>query len=148
MPPLRPTVNAAPAAKPSEAAIRANFYKVILAFTRPRVITRGRPEYIGRTLGAVYAQGARPKALAVCVNWQASTPQQLAFHPSSGWQFVTGTGSCNPTTPIEAAQCALRDCQRHVTACGQGQSCAVVDINDGNALQLPAAWARRHGLRP
>jgi hypothetical protein len=135
----------APPPPASLASVRTQFYAAIMNYVRPQTITRGRPEYIGKTFANVYARAVQPKALTMCVNWSDSTPDHLAFAGSNSWQFVTRTGSCGPNSKARAAECALRDCRAYAR-CGGPRQCTLVDINDSNNLQIPTAWIRRFGL--
>jgi hypothetical protein len=128
----------------SPAVVRDKFYQAIMIYVRQRKVTRGKPHFVGLPFERAYANADRPKALAICVNWTRSTPAELAFYSgSSQFQFVTGTGDCGPRDESQAKSCALSDCRRHAH-CSQGETCAVVDVNDRNTLELPSEWERRY----
>jgi hypothetical protein len=128
----------------SPAVVRNKFYQAIMIYVRQRKVTRGKSRWIGLPFERAYANADRPKAVAVCVNWARSTPTELAFFSgSSQFQFVTGTGDCSPTDETEAKRCVLSDCRRYAQ-CSGGETCAVVDVNDHNALELPSEWVHRY----
>lgn len=132
------------AVEPAE-LMRKEFYDSIMNYIRTRKITRG--TQAGQRFGAVYRRAARPKALAVCINWNQSYGLKLNMVGGTRFQFSTGTGQCrkqNPTMSIE--QCVISDCQSQAS-CPRGTRCTVVDINDRNALKFPRDWNERTSAR-
>jgi hypothetical protein len=80
-----------------------------------------------------YKSGANPpKAMAVCMDWEKSTPIRLEFR---GFSF-----SHNGPTQQDVDERALSQCYRITNNC----LCTIVDRNDTNALTFPAAWSDKH----
>jgi len=73
-----------------------------------------------------------PKAMAVCIDWEKSTPHRLEHR---GFSFASGEKS-----QIDADERALSQCYRATNSC----QCTIVDRSDTNALVFPAAWAAKH----
>jgi hypothetical protein len=73
-----------------------------------------------------------PKAMAVCIDWEKSTPHRLEHR---GISFASGEKA-----QIDADERALSQCYRVASGC----QCTIVDRNDANAIVFPAVWLARH----
>ncbi len=131
----------------SSEEISASVYRTAMGFLNTQAATRGRPEFRGKTFWQVYGSEPTPKAVAMCINWDASTPSQLNITSRGSWEFVTKTGSCGPRTSTDAVRCALNNCVL-TDKCKNGQQCVVVDVNGANALKLPSDFVSRHQSGP
>jgi hypothetical protein len=141
-PPSSPELGPAPGlTKEDMEGIRRQFYTNIMNYIRPRTISRGRGQ--GEIVARVYAAAAKPKALAVCINWNTTTPKQLNLLGGSKFWFISAANICAPSNEAEAARCAISTCQRLVD-CGSGRTCTVVDVNDRNALRFPKGWIDKY----
>lgn len=143
--PTPPPANFLPGATDESAeSIRNKFYQAMMVYVRQLTVTRGRPQFVNLKFERAYAIADKPKALAICVNWGRTTPNALTFYSgSSQFQFVTKSGSCGPRNETQARSCAISDCRRYAR-CSPGESCAVIDINDRNVLELPTDWTKRY----
>jgi hypothetical protein len=82
-----------------------------------------------------YSGKKTPKALVVCMNWQAVTPTN---YPSTMFGFRTGS-SGNPPPSVQAAiEQATRICSGSCR-----DACVLADLNGQNALNPPADWPSR-----
>lgn len=130
---------AAPAAAPAAAAdpaVRQRSYE--------RIIT----VLLGQTVGSGTDQGKRndyraapkPKAIAACVDWSGSRPDDLRIGSwASSWIPPGAMG-------IPPRQDALEKCTRG-NSMPERCVCQVVDENDANALEVPPEFAARAARR-
>jgi hypothetical protein len=80
-----------------------------------------------------YKTGSKnPKAMAVCIDWEKSTPIRLEYRSFS---FAS-----NGPTQQDVDERALSQCYRITDGC----RCTIVDRNDNNAIAFPDAWAEKH----
>jgi hypothetical protein len=79
-----------------------------------------------------YRSTKSPKAMAVCMDWEKSTPIRLEHR---GFSFAS-----NGPTQEDVDERALSQCYRGTNNC----LCTIIDRNDTNALTFPAAWADKH----
>lgn len=121
-------------------AVRQQLYSNIMSYVRGQKIRWGRLG--GLDFAPTYRAATLPKALAVCVDWDSSTPTRLNLQGQGNFQFVTGAGTCEPKTKAQAIQCVVKECQENASG-ASGSTCTVVDVSDGNALVLPPSWLRR-----
>ena len=73
-----------------------------------------------------------PKAMAVCIDWEKSTPIRLEYRSFS---FAS-----NGPTQLDADERALSQCYRITDGC----RCTIVDRNDTNTIVFPDTWAEKH----
>ncbi len=78
------------------------------------------------------ASGADVSAIAVCVNWAATTPEKVSIGGAYMWNSRTGS---------LLQERALQGCRNMSRP---NCECVVVDVGGGNALRLPPAWAQKY----
>ncbi len=81
---------------------------------------------------AALASGADVSAIAVCVNWAATTPEKVSIGGAYMWNSRTGT---------LLQERSLQGCRNMSRP---NCECVVVDVGGGNALRLPPAWAQKY----
>jgi flagellar biosynthesis GTPase FlhF len=81
---------------------------------------------------AALASGADSSAIAVCVNWAATTPEKASIDGAYMWNSRTGS---------MLQERALRGCQQMSRP---NCECVVVDVGGGSALRLPPAWSQKY----
>jgi hypothetical protein len=142
-PPVASTrIEASLASGEAREKVRREFYNGLINYVRGQDILWGRLK--GQNFAAAYRAASRPKALAVCIDWRTSTPSRLDSLGKNKFQFVTGDNNeCAPKTTREAVACVIRDCRQY-TGCDDGTTCTLIDVNNSNALSLPASWVRRY----
>jgi hypothetical protein len=81
-----------------------------------------------------YLRYAPDKALAVCIDWPASTPKApVAVALGQSWE---------QRSTARARESALSFCERFKR--GRACHCTIVDVNEKSALALPPAFVARH----
>jgi hypothetical protein len=88
-----------------------------------------------------YRDLRNPKAMAICIDWVATTPETL-----NGGQRTASyrsTGSCGEFVG-GCARRVLETCQERGTCRTRGQKCALIDVNGRNAIEVREAWLKRH----
>ena len=81
-----------------------------------------------------YLRYAPDKALAVCIDWPASTPKApVAVVFGQSWE---------QRSTARARESALSFCERFKR--GRACDCTLVDVNEKNVLELPPAFVARH----
>jgi len=127
---------AAPAASAVDPAVRQRSYE--------RIIT----VLLGQTVGSGTDQGKRndyrgapkPKAIAACVDWSGSRPDDLRIGSwASSWIPPGAIG-------VPPRQDALEKCTRGNNT-PERCVCQVIDENDANALEVPPEFAKRAARR-
>ncbi|MFO0990127.1 MAG: protein kinase [Alphaproteobacteria bacterium] len=78
------------------------------------------------------SSGADVSAIAVCVNWSATTPENASINGAYMWNSRTGS---------LLQERALQGCRNMSRP---NCECVVVDVGGGNALRLPPAWAQKY----
>jgi hypothetical protein len=121
--------------------VKQRLYATIMGYVNRKMIERGR--LANNPFRKAYAEASGPKALAVCINWENTTPYKINTGQKRNWQFITGDGTCGPKNQSEARQCVLNECQLHAK-CDRSQVCTIVDVDHANAIDPPASWLRRH----
>jgi hypothetical protein len=81
---------------------------------------------------AALASGADVSAIAVCVNWAATTPEKVSIGGAYMWNSRTGT---------LLQERSLQGCRNMSRP---NCECVVVDVGGGNALRLPPAWSQKY----
>jgi membrane protein involved in colicin uptake len=81
---------------------------------------------------AALSSGADVPAIAVCVNWAATTPEKASIGGAYMWTSRGG---------YMMAERALRGCQQMSRP---NCECVVIDVGGGNALRLPPAFAQKY----
>jgi serine/threonine protein kinase len=78
------------------------------------------------------SSGSDVSALAVCVNWAATTPEKASINGAYMWNARSGA---------ILHERALRGCQNMSRP---NCECVVIDVGGGNALRLPPAFAQKY----
>jgi hypothetical protein len=125
------------------AQVRTTLHQAIMEYIGSQIITRGRPEFIGKPFRTAYRTAKTPKAVAICLDWASSTPSRVNIAKGQAqFQFITGAGTCKPKSEQDAGECAVAECNQHASCSGK-QSCELLDVNDENKLSPPASWTKR-----
>ena len=108
----------------------------IYRFLMDWAVTHQLRETTGTQTGTTnqYLRYAPDKALAVCVDWRASTPKApVAVALGQSWE---------QHSTARARESALSFCERFKR--GRACDCTLVDVNDKSVLELPPAFVARH----
>jgi hypothetical protein len=81
---------------------------------------------------AALSSGSDVSAIAVCVNWAATTPEKASINGAYMWNSRGG---------YILHERALRGCQ---AMSRPNCECVVIDVGGGNALRLPPAFAQKY----
>jgi hypothetical protein len=112
----------------------AKFYRLLMDWALSQKVRHSRiPENIGKI--NPYRERDGPKAMAICINWEASTPTK---HSAITWAFAT---RFSQRTRAESMHWRFERCKGYAAfEC----ECVIVDCNDKSAFSLPAAWLKEH----
>jgi uncharacterized caspase-like protein len=118
-------------APPPSAPIRTALYESLMRrILAQKLKGRINPDDEGKD--NYYRSTKAPKAMAVCMDWEKSTPIRLEHR---GFSFAS-----NGPTQDDVDERALSQCYRFTNNC----LCTVIDRNDTNAVTFPAAWTDKH----
>ena len=82
-----------------------------------------------------------PKAMAVCIDWEKTTPSVLNAGAKSGAYNGRADEACHSLSGEQCGRYTYNKCRDRgcrVT----GQQCVLVDVNGRNALTLDEAWQK------
>lgn len=122
----------------SREEIRDNLYRAIMEqLTRTRA-TRDEAQNVAEN----YRAAPSPKAMAVCIDWEKTTPSVLNAGAKSGAYNGRADEACHSLSGEQCGRYTYNKCRDRgcrVT----GQQCVLVDVNGRNALTLDEAWAKK-----
>lgn len=98
-------------------------------------VLKGEPYGVKKGEVNPYRRTKREKVLAICVDWIASTPD---FFVGRTWSVQVGSNRYTRRTA------AMFYCKKYQHARRQSCTCAFVDENDRNVLQLPKEFLARY----
>ncbi len=98
------------------------FSEVVQSLVRSCVMTRGPDDY---------AQAPRPKAFAICINWERATPESTF---GSGCGFASARTARNP---VAVKSVAIANCAESRHAKEGRCVCEVVDVDGKLVLKFP-----------
>jgi hypothetical protein len=81
---------------------------------------------------AALASGADVSAIAVCVNWAATTPEKASINGAYMWNSRTGS---------LLQERALQGCRQMSRP---NCECVLLDVGGGSALRLPPTWSQKY----
>jgi len=122
---------------PSAPPDPAKFYRLLMDWALSQKVRRSPNRADIGKINPYRTEGG-PRAMAICVNWEASTPTK----PSAiTWAYATRHSQGGLKTQKEVDALAIERCKSFAAfEC----ECVIVDRNDKNAFSFPAAWLKEH----
>ena len=134
-PQLTPPGRATPTARSHDQILEALYQTVMTYFATRKA--RGSDDSISQH----YRDLRNPKAMAICIDWAATTPDVL--NRGQRTASYRSAVSCGELVGGCAGR-VLEMCEERGTCKTLGQECLVVDVNGRNAIDAKKSWLRKH----
>ena len=128
-----------PSLQRSRAEVRDALYRSIMEHMSKRRSSRD----MEQTASENYHTAPRPKAMAVCIDWEKTTPTVLNSGGLTGAYSGRGNTGCRGLSSDQCGRYARKRCHNRGLCSSRGQKCVLVDINGRNALRLDEAWVKQ-----
>lgn len=115
-------------------------YASLMSYARSVIVSKSNwRDNIGKSVGDLYIGGVAPKALAVCVYWETSTPDNMV-----ATKTYFDYSSKVPRSESQVKSHSLQNCETLRTQSGEKCQCIHVDFSGRNVLEPPAWWIKKH----
>ena len=130
-----------------EQVISDAFYQRIMGFANEHYSFKPSDSRERHAFRDTYPALTQPRALAVCISWDNSSPSVLQLQvPRQGWVVSKTSGHCEIRNELEAEACAVSKCIES-RQCEGSRTCMAVDANGLNAIRLPRKWKEKHNVK-